>query len=70
MFILVKHKPKHKHTLVTKYVLSRTNKHRQNVKDTTNAKKKTSKMPETKSTKRKKTGKKMTSPGTTNLVYL
>ena len=53
-FILVRHKPKHKHTLGTKCVLSRTNRHRQNVTDTTNAKKKTSIMPETKSKKRKK----------------
>ena len=58
-YTLVSHKHNRKHTLGTKKTLSQTNKHRQNVKDTTNAKKKTLNMPETKSKKRKNTQEKM-----------
>ena len=62
-YTLVSHKHNRKHTLGTKKPLSQTNKHRQNVKDTTNAKKKTLNMPETKSKKRKNTQEKCNPTG-------
>ena len=70
-YTLVSHKHNRKHTLGTKKPLSQTNKHRQNVKDTTNAKKKDTKYARNKIKKEEKhTGKNATRPGTTNLVHL